>query len=180
MTGEILTIPGWTGSSPEHWMSHWEALKPEMRRVVQGDWDRPVPRSWVATLEDAVAASPGNVALIAHSLGVSTLQLWAGPGERRIACAVLVAPPDPDADGVASEIAGFGSMRTAPLPFPSLLMASRTDPYCAFDRAQDFARTWGSEILDVGDAGHINTASGFGPWQEGHATVMSFIRGWQG
>ncbi|MEO0619886.1 MAG: alpha/beta hydrolase, partial [Pseudomonadota bacterium] len=62
-----------------------------------------------------------------------------------------------------------------PLPFPSLLVASRTDPYCAFDIADDLGAAWGSLVIDAGDAGHINAASGHGPWPEGSMTFGKFI-----
>jgi predicted alpha/beta hydrolase family esterase len=33
--------------------------------------------------------------------------------------------------------------------------------------AFDLAAAWGAEFVDMGAAGHINTASGFGPWPQG-------------
>ena len=36
-----------------------------------------------------------------------------------------------------------------------------------FGRARDLARAWGSDLVDMGLAGHINVASGFGPWPYG-------------
>jgi predicted alpha/beta hydrolase family esterase len=35
------------------------------------------------------------------------------------------------------------------------------------DRAQGFAEAWGSEFVNIGAAGHINTASGLGDWPQG-------------
>jgi predicted alpha/beta hydrolase family esterase len=35
------------------------------------------------------------------------------------------------------------------------------------------ATAWGSELHFAGDAGHINTASGHGPWPEG---LLMFTR----
>ena len=37
-----------------------------------------------------------------------------------------------------------------------------------------FAKAWGSELVFVGQAGHINTASGHGPWLEGRALLQRF------
>jgi len=28
---------------------------------------------------------------------------------------------------------------------------------------------WGADFIDMGEAGHINVASGYGPWPEGRA-----------
>jgi predicted alpha/beta hydrolase family esterase len=36
-----------------------------------------------------------------------------------------------------------------------------------FERAKLFADSWGSELVNIGDAGHINVTSGFGEWDEG-------------
>jgi hypothetical protein len=70
----------------------------------------------------------------------------------------------------------FAPLPRDPLPFPSLLVASRSDPYCTFERAEDFAYAWGSALLDAGDAGHVNIASGYGPWPEGLMRFAGFLR----
>ncbi len=46
------------------------------------------------------------------------------------------------------------------LAFPSVLVASRNDPYCEFERARLFAYAWGAQFMDYGDCGHINADSG--------------------
>ena len=53
-----------------------------------------------------------------------------------------------------------------PLPFPSLVAASRNDPLCAFERAQALAQDWGSDLEDLGPVGHLNPAAGFGEWPQ--------------
>lgn len=58
-------------------------------------------------------------------------------------------------------------MHLAPLPFKSVVIASTNDEWVSFDRAQFFAEEWGAELVNVGDKGHINVASGFGEWEEG-------------
>ncbi|MEY2800676.1 MAG: hypothetical protein RL513_260, partial [Pseudomonadota bacterium] len=60
-----------------------------------------------------------------------------------------------------------------PLPFPSVLVASRNDPYCRFDRAQTLAQAWGSRLVDAGETGHLNADSGLGDWPEGHAHLRA-------
>jgi predicted alpha/beta hydrolase family esterase len=39
----------------------------------------------------------------------------------------------------------------------------------SFGRAAHLAKVWGSDLVDLGYAGHINVASGFGPWAKGKA-----------
>ena len=53
------------------------------------------------------------------------------------------------------------------LSFPSIVVASETDPYVSIDRAEEFSRSWGSRFVNLGPAGHINVASGHGPWDQG-------------
>ncbi|MGZ7039032.1 MAG: alpha/beta hydrolase, partial [Thermoanaerobaculia bacterium] len=40
-----------------------------------------------------------------------------------------------------------------------------------------FAAAWGSRLVFIGDAGHINGASGYGPWPEGEAMLLEFCEG---
>ena len=61
----------------------------------------------------------------------------------------------------------------APLPFSSVVVASRTDPYLSFERAIELARAWGSSLVDAGDAGHLNTDAGYGPWPAGERILMN-------
>ncbi len=171
----ILTVPGWTGSGPGHWMSFWERDDPGIVRVEQADWDNPNPGIWVAKLERFVRQATTPVILVAHSCGISTVQRWAKPGEGRIRCAFLVAPPDPSQVDAPAAVSCFGPMRSLPLPFPSLVVASRNDPTCSFAKAHRFARDWGAKFADVGDAGHLNTASGHGLWPEGKALLAELI-----
>ncbi|HLB85190.1 MAG TPA: alpha/beta hydrolase, partial [Steroidobacteraceae bacterium] len=50
------------------------------------------------------------------------------------------------------------------LPFPSIVAASRNDPLAEYDRVTSLARAWGSRLIDLGNVGHLNPASGFGEW----------------
>ncbi|ASU36437.1 alpha/beta hydrolase [Mucilaginibacter xinganensis] len=53
------------------------------------------------------------------------------------------------------------------LPFKSIVVASTNDYYVTYERATLFAESWGADLVNIGDAGHINVASGFGEWNEG-------------
>jgi predicted alpha/beta hydrolase family esterase len=65
----------------------------------------------------------------------------------------------------------------ARLPFPALLISSSDDPYCTAARAKAMAEAWGASFVDAGALGHINTASGHGPWPDGLLRFGSFLRG---
>lgn len=173
----LLIVPGWQGSEPDHWQSRWERSLSSARRVEQADWNRPDVQDWPRRLAAAVEAAEKPVVVVAHSLGVPTL-LHAVPllPPGKVKGAFLVAPPDLDVPGLDPRLAAFAPVPTYPLPFPSVLVASRSDPYCSYERAADFALDWGAAIVDAGDAGHINAASGFGPWPEGSMRLLGFLQ----
>jgi predicted alpha/beta hydrolase family esterase len=65
-------------------------------------------------------------------------------------------------------LASWSPIERRALPFKSMLVASRNDPQCSFARAQELAKDWGAELIDLGNAGHINADSGLGDWPRGH------------
>ena len=175
---DILIVPGHTNSGPDHWQSRWQGKLSNARRVEQDDGDSPARETWVSRLVNTVEGCRRPVVLVAHSLGVITVA-HAAPilPQEVVRGAFLVAPPDVDDAGLIPEIErSFAPIPQDPLPFPSLLVASRSDPYCSYARAEDFAFAWGSAFLDAGDAGHINTASGYGPWPEGLMRFAGFLK----
>lgn len=170
----VLIVPGLGGSANDHWQSHLERSLPNTFRVQQEDWERPDLTDWVERLAGSVEARPGGV-LVAHSLGCPLVAHLAGRRpDLPVAAALLVAPADVDsARHTPSHTRGFAPIPCQPLPFPSIVVASTNDPFMALDRAINLAHTWGAEFVDVGACGHINIASGFGPWPIGERIVTS-------
>ena len=173
---DILIVPGWHNSGPDHWQSRWQSRLPTARRVEQKDWVRPERDAWVSALGLAVGKATRPVVLVAHSLGVVTAIHAAPYVGRAVRAAFLVGLPDVDRPGVAPELESFRGLTTDPLPFPSMLVASRDDPYCTFERADEFAAAWGADFLDAGFAGHINDAAGYGPWPEGLTRFATLLK----
>lgn len=186
---DILMVPGWMNSGPDHWQSRWESKLSTARRVIMPDFARPVFDEWKGALLEAIDQSDRPILLVAHSLGSLVVANVASlmPSGKVIA-AWLAAPPDIQSSEIlaplkllvaenegASMPVGFGVSR-ALLPFPSLLIASRNDPFCSFERAALIARDWGAELVDAGEAGHINSASGYGPWPDGVLRLAAFLR----
>lgn len=165
---DILILPGLGNSGPEHWQRRWAARLGTARVVEQEDWDHPDRGAWIRTIERAILMSTRPVVLIAHSLGVSAAVHTAQRlVDTKVRGAFLVAPPDHEGEEIPREAQGFGHVPRDPLPFPSMLVASTNDPLCSVERAVDMAAAWGSDIHFAGAAGHINAASGHGPWPEG-------------
>jgi uncharacterized protein len=170
----VLIVPGLGGSGPEHWQSRWEMLEPSYRRVVMPDWDRPDLEGWVATLGAAVASVEKPPLIVAHSLGCLTVAHWAARGGIARG-ALLVAVPDPSGPAFPSEARSFADLPGRPLGFPTHVVASLDDPYGSFEFAERMARVWHSALSNVGEAGHINAASGLGDWPAGRALLDTLL-----
>jgi predicted alpha/beta hydrolase family esterase len=172
MLATVFILPGWQNSGPDHWQSQWEALHGFIR-VQQSDWMQPLRGDWMVQLEEAVLATTGPIVLAAHSLGCILTAAWASHSRHthRIQGALLVAPGDPEREVLSAALKSWSPVPQQSLPFKSILLGSRDDPYCSFARAQQFAQAWGSEFVDYGHRGHINAESGLGDWPEGHALL---------
>ena len=167
----VLILPGWQNSGPDHWQSRWEAQH-GYRRVDQHDWMTPRRGDWIARLEDVILCideGSGPVLLVAHSLGCILTAAWAeiSRSTARVQGALLVAPGDPERDELRGVLPSWAPIVRQRLPFPSVLVGSRNDPYCDFAKAQSLAQSWGSRFIDLGERGHINAESGLGDWAQG-------------
>jgi predicted alpha/beta hydrolase family esterase len=165
---DILIAPGLGNSGPDHWQRRWGERMTTARFVEQRDWNEPVLADWVDRIHHEVMLSTRPVVLIGHSLAVAaivhTAQLRLK--DTKVRGAFLVSPPDFEGPNIPPEAEPFAPP-TDPLPFPSMVVASTSDPLVTVDRARGFAADWGSDFQLAGDAGHINAASGHGPWPEG-------------
>lgn len=171
-----LILPGWQGSPAEHWQSHWQRVLPEASRVEQDDWLEPVRAAWVARLDEQVAAAPGRLVLVAHSLGCITLAHWAAQAApallAKVQGALLVAPADVERAGCPEPLQNFAPIPGRLLPFPSLLVGSDNDPAATPTRALELARDWGAEPVILPGVGHINVKSGHCQWEQGFAHLF--------
>lgn len=175
----ILMLPGWRNSGPQHWQTLWEKDFPGIKRVKQKNWEHPVAADWVQQLQQEVLRAPGQIILVAHSLGCITQALWAAVHPQqagRIAGALLVAPADPFRTDLSDVIRGFLPMPVIHLPYPSLVIGSSSDPYCHAERSQYLAKRWNSRFLLLNGAGHINVDAGFGRWPYGQRQLQRLIR----
>jgi uncharacterized protein len=164
---EILLIPGYSGSGPEHWQTLWERRLPNARRVRQRDWNRPDRREWTTTVDREVRRCAAPPVLVAHSLGCLTVVCWAAEHEVAVKGALLVAPPDVEAPDALEEIRSFAPVPMEPLSFPVITVMSEDDPHATSARSRAFAAAWQSRLVSVGAAGHLNSASGLGSWPAG-------------
>lgn len=163
----VLIIPGFSGSGKQHWQTLWQK-EFGFKRIEQQNWISPICDEWVEAIDNEVKKyDPDNTILVAHSLGCIALSFWAERFNRYIKGALLVAPCDTEAESAPVGIAGFEPIPEIELPFKSILVASLNDPFLDIKRAEAFTECWGSELVTIGKAGHINVDSGYGKWHWG-------------
>lgn len=159
----VLIVPGLNDSGPEHWQTWWQAREPGAMRVVQDDWRTPDLSRWAARVGESLEQAAEPVWIVAHSFGCLASVRAAADHPGRVAGALLVAPADPARFNLDAELA------EQTLAFPSLVVASTNDPWLSFERAAYWAKRWDSPWVNLGQAGHINAESGYGPWPGGRA-----------
>lgn len=172
----ILILPGWQDSGPEHWQSLWQNQF-AYPRVQQHDWMRPLRGDWIARLEDVLLSLDGPAVLVAHSLGCQLVAAWAAHSNNThlVKGALLVAPGDAERDELRPVLSSWTPLVLKTLPFTSTLVASNDDPYCTLARATQFAQAWGSRLVNIGARGHINAESDLGDWPAGQALLQELI-----
>ncbi|WP_065755062.1 RBBP9/YdeN family alpha/beta hydrolase [Bradyrhizobium paxllaeri] len=174
---DIIILPGIGGSGEKHWQSRWETSDPRCRRFQPADWDRPELKDWIEALNRAVGAASKPPLLVAHSLACLLVAHWQQVSTARVAGAFLVAVPDPVGPAFPIEAASFVNPPSSKFRFPSLIVASTNDPYGTVEYSRERARQWGSGIVEVGEVGHINEASGLEAWPQGKALLTAFAAG---
>ncbi|MCA1404028.1 serine hydrolase family protein [Ensifer sp. IC3342] len=177
---KTLIVPGLFGSGEGHWQRHWLADHPTAAIVEQQDWNRPTLACWRAVLEAEIVRHEA-LDLVGHSLGSVLVAALADRSvAKRVRSALLVAPCDLDeTERLHPGAIDFGAMPNCELPFPSLVVGSFNDPYMPFDRLKSLSEKWGSHLIDLGHAGHINVASGFGRWTDGY-DLLKVLNGMRG
>ena len=173
----VLLLPGWENSGPQHWQSLWQDRHGYVR-VEQHDWMTPLRGDWVARPEEVVLSCDEATVLVAHSMGCILTAAWAAHSRHthRVKAALLVAPGDVERPDIREQLSSWSPIELRALPFPSVLLASRDDPFCEFERARLFGHAWGSQFMDYGLCGHMNADSGLASWPEGHVLLQDLMK----
>jgi uncharacterized protein len=174
----LVTVPGLHGSEGAHWQTWLERQLPGARRVEQRDWDAPHLATWSEAVRATLAEIDGPVVLAAHSFGclatahalaASDSASWARH-DAQVKGILFVAPASP------AKFRFAGAFEARRLATPSLVVASETDPWMPLDEARTLAQRLNSAFVNLGDAGHINTAAGYGPWPLARHFVETLAR----
>lgn len=169
----FLLVPGRGKPRRGHWLQRLADAHPDYRWAPEPTGPPFLLDERVTALHEAVSADDEPAVLIAHSAGCLTTIVWAARHAGPVRGALVVAPPHvdpehwPDLD--AATLAAFRRR----LPFPAVLVASRTDPWSTFEQFERYAEDWGAELVDLGDAGHVDTGSGYGPWPDAERLVAT-------
>jgi hypothetical protein len=174
LNSTVLFVPGLRDHVADHWQTLLAQELPGSRTVPPLDQDKLNREARVEALDRAISEIGGPVILCAHSAGCLTVAHWAREHRRPIEAALLVTPPDVERPLPAGyptpeqlEAGGWSQVPRQALPFRSVVLASTNDPLAMPPRVGAMARNWGSELVVLGDVGHMNPAAGFGPWSAG-------------
>ena len=178
----VVIVPGLREHAPGHWQTLLARELPHVRVVAPlGREDLDCGKR-VKALEEQAQGVEGPIVIVAHSAGTITVAHWAAMRSRRVVGALLVTPPDferelPEGYPRLEELraAGWLPVPRAPLPFSSIVAASSSDPLATPARVWELANAWGSELIKLGDVGHMNPASGFGAWKEAVVWIDALI-----
>ena len=156
----LVIVPGLHGSGAGHWQSWLHGQVAGSVRVEQDDWGTPDLEGWSERVADAIAAlGPGPHVVVAHSFGcLATVRALGKRPALDVAQLLLVAPAEPNRFGVAA------ALPQSRLAVRSCIVASENDPWMSATQAHAWALRWGSDWINLGNAGHINVDSGYGPF----------------
>jgi predicted alpha/beta hydrolase family esterase len=153
----LVTVPGLHGSEDAHWQTWLERQFSRSLRVEQKNWAAPELGEWSRTAKDVFDNISAPCVVAAHSFGcLATVQALAHHAGNVVGV-LLVAPASPGKFEIEQTLNGNR------LPVPSIVVASESDPWMAMPEARRLATNWGSSFVNLGDAGHVNVASGHGP-----------------
>ena len=160
----VLIVPGRGNSEPGHWQSILESSVADATRVEQA-WNDNNIVTWGENIDQAVLQLNRPPVIVAHSFGclaAAYAQIVLGTP---VGATLFVAPADPRRFGIER------SLLARPLGRPGILIASENDPWLSLGSAFQLAEDWGVERINLGRAGHVNPASGYGHWPFGEALV---------
>jgi predicted alpha/beta hydrolase family esterase len=170
---QFLILHGWGGSGPDHWQS-WlasqlRAAGEAVRFPTLPNPDEPRLEEWLTGMRHELSSMTGSRIVVCHSLAVL---LWLHHTRQPDAAAVdrllLVAPPGPAVNN--PQVETFFPAPRDPLALHQTareieLVCSVADPFCPERAEHYYGEPLGVQtLLYPSEAGHINVASGYGPW----------------
>lgn len=182
-TATVLIVPGLRDHVAEHWQTLLESRLSNVRSVPPLETDKLDCAARVRAIQHQLDQIDGPVILVAHSAGVLMVAHWAVQHSHPIKGALLAAPPDLAADwpqGYPSpqtlSANGWSPLPESPLPFRCIVAGSTNDHLASLEAVAQMARDWGAELVNLGEVGHLNPASGYGHWPQAEAFILELDR----
>ena len=179
----IVIVHGYEGSGAGHWQ-HWLSAKlgagplpfafPQLPKPLA-----PEREEWVTALARVVADSADPVLFVAHSLGCWAVDHYLKThGATKVRAALLVTPPSPFS--LFEPIQSFlppprDAAVWSSIAAQSLLIGSDNDDHAGPEEIQELAERLRIEHRILEGVGHINTASGFGPFPLAEDWLRQFV-----
>jgi predicted alpha/beta hydrolase family esterase len=181
----VVFVPGLRGHVEDHWQTRLAATLPNARTVRPLGRNEPSLTARISLLDQIVEDVDGPVVIVAHSAGVLVAVHWAASYAGTSVVGALLATPPAFAAELPPEYPSIGQLRDngwlpiprRPLPFPSILATSTDDSLGNPVRLRAMANAWGSREHSLGAVGHLNPASGFGPWPEATSLIEQLSAG---
>lgn len=169
-----IIVPGVGGSEHDHWQSWLQRQLMSCSRVQQQDWHQPILKKWVAQWLKTVQQVHAPIQVVAHSFGclTSVAALDQYPEVcKKVKKLILVAPANParftDIGFSINDMNNYQAyFHQIKLKVATDLLISENDPWLSFEDAKKLAHAWQVRPRNLGQVGHINVASGFGPFPE--------------
>ncbi|MDV6271779.1 RBBP9/YdeN family alpha/beta hydrolase [Rhodococcus globerulus] len=169
----VVIVPGLRDHVDEHWQTLLENKLDRVRSVPPLSENKLSLAARIAALDAVISDIDGPIVLVAHSAGVMITVHWALQANRPIVGALLATPADlerqlPEGYPMLEDLNSNGwlPIPRRQLPFPSIVAVSSNDPLADRLRVANMAEVWGSRLVDLGDVGHLNPASGYGEWSQ--------------
>lgn len=182
----VLIVPGFRGSDEAHWQSWLQKQIDGAQRLSGVDWDAPVLSVWAGKIRQHLQRSDNYQWIVAHSFGCLAAAIAVADLPQKVAGVIFVAPADParfhllGCRQMPAESSGYRPtsspldtkesegvwpvIPTQSLGVEGILIASENDPWLSLATAGVIAERWGLDLTNIGQAGHINTEGGYGPW----------------
>ncbi|WP_327151945.1 RBBP9/YdeN family alpha/beta hydrolase [Nocardia sp. NBC_01329] len=181
----VVIVPGLRDHVADHWQTLLAERLPQVRTVPPLEHDKLSLSTRIAALDAVLDEVTGPVYLVAHSAGVMITVHWARSATRPVRAALLATPPDlesalPAGYPASAELdaGGWLPIPRRRLPFPSVVAASTNDPLASYRRVSGMAEAWGARLVDIGEVGHLNPASGYGSWPHGERLLDQLMDTW--
>jgi len=169
-----VIVPGIGGSEESHWQSWLQRQLMSCSRVEQQHWQQPVLQQWITQFVQSIVPIQTDLQIIAHSFGcLTTVAALAQHPQlnQKVKHLILVAPANPRrfaendfADDQQLNLDDY--FQQLDLAVPTTLLMSENDPWLNPQDGKRLAQAWQLEPINLGQVGHVNTASGFGPFPE--------------